>query len=496
MKNKFLSLFTLIFFFSLTTTCYAGIDASINKITAPIAKAFSDFVFFKISIWGLELPIIILLLVASAVVFTFYMNFINIRGFKHALELILGKHDKAKSKGEISHFQALMTAISGTVGIGNIAGVAVAVSVGGVGATFWMFLAGFLGMSTKFVECTLGVKYRKRHPDSSFSGGPMYYLTYGLAELNFPKLGRFLGIFFAIGIVLGALGIGNMFQANQAFVQLNVIAGGALESYGWLVGLIFASMVFIVIVGGIKSIAKVTEKMVPFMALLYCIAAITVISMNAEHLPEAIGNIFNGAFSPQGLTGGVLGAMIVGFQRAVFSNEAGIGSASIAHAAVKTDEPITEGVVAILGPFIDTLIICTLTALVISVISVTNPGFAGEATGIAMTSAAFESQISWSPYAIALAGLLFAFSTMISWSYYGLKGWIYLFGQDKEIAYKLIFCLFVMLGCMVKLGPILEISDALVFLICIPNIIGLYMLAPTVKKDLKAYWLKQGLGKK
>lgn len=491
MPYKTLSLFSFLFFSCLGFNSYAGIDASINQLTSPIAKAFGDFVFFKIPLWGVELPIIVLLLVISAVIFTFYMNFINIRGFKHALELISGKHDKATSKGEISHFQALMTAISGTVGIGNIAGVAVAISVGGVGATFWMIVAGFLGMSTKFVECTLGVKYRKHNKDSSFSGGPMYYLTYGLAELNFPKLGRFLGIFFAIGLILGALGIGNMFQSNQAFVQLNVITGGLLNNYGWLVGFIFAFMVFIVIVGGIKSIAKVTEKMVPFMALLYCISAIIVISMNAEFLPEAISNIFYGAFSSQGLTGGALGAMIVGFQRAVFSNEAGIGSASIAHAAVKTDEPITEGIVAILGPFIDTIIICSLTALVISVISVAQPGFSGDAVGIAMTSAAFESQISWFPYPIALAGLLFAFSTMISWSYYGLKAWTYLFGEDKKIAYKLIFCVFVMLGCMVELKPILAISDALVFLICIPNIIGLYMLAPIVKKDLKTYWLNK-----
>ncbi|MBE8221383.1 MAG: alanine:cation symporter family protein [Bdellovibrionales bacterium] len=491
MLHKIKSIFIFIFIYLTSFNSYAGIDSEINKLTSPIAETFSKFVFFKISLFGAQLPVIVLLLIISAVIFTFYMNFINIKGFKHAIELISGKHDKPSSKGEISHFQALMTAISGTVGIGNIAGVAVAISVGGVGATFWMVVAGFLGMSTKFVECTLGVKYRKHNKDSSFSGGPMYYLTHGLAELNFPKLGRFLGIFFAIGLVLGALGIGNMFQSNQAFVQLNYITGGLLNNYGWLIGFIFAFMVFIVIVGGIKSIARVTEKMVPFMALLYCISALVVIFMNIEFLPTAILNIFNGAFSSKGLTGGMLGAMIVGFQRAVFSNEAGIGSASIAHAAVKTNQPITEGIVAILGPFIDTIIICSLTALVISVISVAVPGFAGEATGIAMTSAAFESQISWFPYLIALAGLLFAFSTMISWSYYGLKAWTYLFGQDKELIYKLIFCVFVMLGCMVKLTPILNISDALVFLICIPNIIGLYMLAPIVKKDLKAYWLNQ-----
>lgn len=494
MKNKTYNTLIAAFALLLPLSTYAGIDASINEITTPIARGFGDIIFFTIPLFDAQFPLIVLWLIVGAIFFTFYMNFINIRGFKHAIHLILGKYDNPKSKGEISHFQALMTAISGTVGIGNIAGVAVAISVGGAGATFWMILAGFLGMSTKFVECTLGVKYRKQHPDGSFSGGPMYYLQYGLQALNLPKLGRFLGVFFAIGIVLGALGIGNMFQSNQAFVQLNVITNGSLDNYGWLVGFLLASMVFVVIVGGIKSIAKLAAKMVPFMAIWYCVFALIVIIMNVEYVPQALSNIWQGAFSTQGITGGALGAMIVGFQRAVFSNEAGIGSASIAHAAVKTGEPITEGIVAILGPFIDTIIICTMTALVISTIAVAVPDFAGDAKGIAMTSAAFESQISWAPYPLALAGLLFAFSTMISWSYYGLKGWTYLFGESQQLSYKLIFCVFVMLGAMVKLGPILDISDALVFLICVPNLFGLYLLAPIIKKELKQYFNKLDRG--
>ncbi len=490
MIKKIIPLLLMAFISLSATSAYAGIDSTINEITKPIASVLGAIVFFKIPIFGADLPVVVLWLVIGAVFFTLYMGFINLRAFRHAIDLILGKYENPKDLGEVSHFQALATAISGTVGIGNIGGVAVAVTVGGAGATFWMIMAGFLGMSTKFVECTLGVKYRDYNADGSVSGGPMYYLKNGLAELGKPKLGKALGMFFAVGILLGALGIGNMFQSNQAYEQLNVIANGALDGFGWLIGLILAGMVFLVIIGGIKSIAKVTEKIVPFMAVWYCFFAIIVIIMNGEHIPQAIANIFTGAFSAEGIAGGALGALIVGFQRAVFSNEAGIGSAAIAHSAVKTDEPVTEGAVSVLEPFIDTIVICTITALVIGTSQVAAPDFANGATGIAMTSAAFERQISWFPYPLALAGLLFAFSTMISWSYYGLKGWTYLFGENKQVVYKVIFCIFVALGCMVQLGPILDISDALVFLICVPNIFGLYLLSPIVKREMESYFAR------
>ena len=478
----------------------AGIDQAINDATAPIAEWFGKVVFFKIPVFGAQLPLVVLWLVAGAVFFTFYMRFINIRGFMHAISLVRGDYANPKDAGEVSHFQALATAVSGTVGIGNIGGVAVAVTVGGPGATFWLIMAGFLGMSTKFVECTLGVKYRNENPDGSVSGGPMYYLRKGFSERGMEGFGKFVGAFYAIGIFLGALGIGNMFQSNQAYVQLNNVAGGSLDGLGWLVGLIMAGVVFMVIVGGIKSIARVTEKIVPFMAIFYCVFALIVIAMNAPYIPEAIGNIFSGALTGEGVAGGALGALIIGFQRAVFSNEAGIGSASIAHSAVRTKEPVTEGLVSLLEPFIDTIIICTITALVIGTSAVADPGFAGEAKGIAMTSEAFARQLSWFPIPLAIAGMLFAFSTMISWSYYGLKGWTYLFGEGQagQTAYKLIFCAFVALGCVVQLGPMLEISDAFVFLICVPNILGLYFLAPIVKKELDSYLarLKSGEIKK
>jgi AGCS family alanine or glycine:cation symporter len=477
---------------SATSAQAAGIDETINNATAPIATLIGKIVFFKIPIFGAELPVVVLWLVVGAVFFTIYMGFINLRGFRHAIQLVRGDYADPNSSGEVSHFQALATAVSGTVGIGNIGGVAVAVTVGGPGATFWLILAGFLGMSTKFVECTLGVKYRNEFEDGHVSGGPMYYLRRGFSERGMEGFGKLMGTFYAIGIFIGALGIGNMFQSNQAYVQLNNVSGGALDGFGWLVGLVLAGVVFSVIVGGIKSIARVTEKIVPFMAIFYCLFAIIVILMNADTIPTAIGNIFTGAFTGEGVAGGALGAMIIGFQRAVFSNEAGIGSASIAHSAVRTDEPVTEGVVSLLEPFIDTIIICTITALVIGTAQVAAPGFAGDAQGVAMTSAAFEREFSWFPVPLAFAALLFAFSTMISWSYYGLKGWTYLFGEGEtgQTIYKVMFCGFVALGCVVQLGPILDISDALVFLICVPNILGLYFLAPIVKREMQSYFAR------
>ena len=474
----------------------AGFDDSINALTAPIASAIGAIVFFKIPVFGAQMPLVVLWLVIGAVFFTFRMGFVNIWGFKHAIQLVRGDYANPNDAGEVSHFQALATAVSGTVGIGNIGGVAVAVTVGGPGATFWLIMAGFLGMSTKFVECTLGVKYRNENPDGSVSGGPMYYLRKGFSDRGMEGFGKFMGTFYAIGIFIGALGIGNMFQSNQAYVQLNNVTNGLFDGLGWLVGIAMAGVVFLVIVGGIKSIAKVTEKIVPFMAIFYCFFAIIVILMNGAYIPDAIGNIFSGALTGEGVAGGAIGALIIGFQRAVFSNEAGIGSASIAHSAVRTNEPVTEGMVSLLEPFIDTIVICTITALVIGTAAAANPNFAGDATGIAMTSAAFEGQISWFPIPLAFAGMLFAFSTMISWSYYGLKGWTYMFGEGAtgQTIYKLMFCVFVALGCMVQLGPILDISDALVFLICVPNILGLYFLAPVVKRELDSYMSRLNSG--
>jgi AGCS family alanine or glycine:cation symporter len=468
-----------------------GFDATINAALEPLADAFAAMVFFAVPVAGVDLPLVVLWLAAGAVFFTLRFRFINVRAFGHALRLVRG--DPAHEvPGEVTHFQALSTAISGTVGIGNIGGVAVAVSLGGPGAAFWMIAAGVLGMSTKFVECTLGVHYRRENGDGSVSGGPMYYLERGFAELGWPRLGRGLGVFYAVGIVIGCLGIGNMFQSNQAFAQVVAVTGGAeswLADKGWLVGSVIAAAVAIVIVGGIKSIARVVEHLVPFMAALYLLCAFVILSFNYEAVPWAFGAMLKGAFTAEGAAGGALGALIVGFQRAVFSNEAGIGSATIAHSAVRTDEPLTEGFVSLLEPFIDTVVICQATALVIITTLYYEPDFTSGLGGIEMTSAAFERNVSWAPIPLSLAATVFAFSTMVSWSYYGLKGWTYLFGEGrrKEQVFQAVFCVFAALGCMLQLGAILSFSDALVFVICVPNLIGLYALAPVVQRRLEAY---------
>ena len=357
-------------------------------------------------------------------------------------------------------------------------------------------MAGFVGMTTKFVECTLGVKYRVLNPDGTVSGGPMYYLRDGLKAKGMAGLGKFLGLFFAVSIVIGCLGIGNMFQSNQAYVQLIEATGGqssALQNKGWLVGLIMAVMVAVIIIGGIKSIARVTAKLIPFMVAIYLIGAFIVLGMNAAELPRAFREIITGAFSMKGATGGILSIMIIGFQRAAFSNEAGLGSAAIAHSAVKTDTPLTEGFVALLEPFIDTVVICTITGLVLVTSFPTETLMGGGLSGIELTSAAFESKISWSPVPLSFVAFMFAFSTMLGWAYYGTKGWTYIFGEGKtkELIFSLIFCTFIVIGASVQLSAILDFADALIFVMAIPNLIGLYILAPEIKRDLAEYWKKR-----
>lgn len=474
-----------------------SIDQQVESILRPLASALSDVVFYKLSLFGQDIPIIVLWLMTAAVFFTGYMGLVNIRGFSHALKIVRGQRSSSEHSGEISHFQALSTAISGTVGVGNIGGVAVAITIGGPGAAFWLIAAGFLAMSTKFVECTLGVKYRRINADGSVSGGPMYYLERFLADRNMPNAGKALGAFYAFALVIGCFGIGNMFQSNQAYVQFVNITGGEQSFFydkGWLFGLLIALVVGVVIIGGIRSIARVAARIVPMMAMLYLASALVIIAMSAEHLPNAIRLIVSSAFTLESATGGMVGAMIVGFQRALFSNEAGIGSAAIAHSAVKTNEPVSEGLVSLLEPFIDTIVICTVTSLVIVTTAYPN-GLMDSSLGlegIALTSAAFEHHINWAPIPLGIAALLFAFSTTIAWSYYGLKGWTYLFGEGAitQLVFKAIFCTFVAIGCMIQLSAVLDFSDAMVFLIAVPNIIGLYFYAPEIKRDLNAYLAK------
>ena len=470
----------------------AGIDATINAAMTPITEAVAGFIFFEVNVFGNQLPLIILWLIGAAVFFTLYFNFLNLRGFKHAFHLLRGDYSKPEHSGELSHFQALTTAVSGTVGIGNMSSVAIVITVGGPGATFWLIVAGLLGMSTKFAECVAGVKYRKVNPDGSISGGPMYYLKQGLQERNLGWLGAPMAYFYAASIVIGCLGIGNMFQSNQAYQQFVFATGGSNSFFvdkGWLFGTALAVIVAVVIIGGIKSIARVTSRLVPFMAIAYIIGSLLVILLNAEKLPWALTAIVTEAFNPRAISGGMIGVMILGFQRAAFSNEAGLGSAAIAHSAVRTGEPVTEGFVAMMEPFIDTVVICTLTALVI-LTTIYEPGMAGNGMqGIELTSQAFGSTLSWSTVPLSFIAILFAFSTMLSWSYYGLKGWTYILGESKnaEIVFKILFCAFGALGCMIQLDVVLEFSDALVFVIALPNILGLYILAPIIKRELQSY---------
>lgn len=514
MKSIKICLFALVAILGLSTNAIAQdaltLDQKVNEAFASFTGPFVSFIFAPLP--GTSFPWIVLWLVVAATIFTVYFGFVQLRYFFHSISLVKGDYSDPHDAGEVSHFQALATALSGTVGLGNIAGVAVAVGIGGPGATFWMILAGLLGMASKFTECTLGVKYRNEYADGTVSGGPMYYMSKGFKELGLPG-GKILAVLFSIFCILGALGGGNMFQANQAHAQISGIVG---DYPGWITGIVFAVIVFAVIVGGVKSIARVTEKVVPFMGILYVGAALVILILNADQIGWAFGQIFAGAFTGLGVAGGFVGALIQGFKRAAFSNEAGVGSAAIAHSAVKTKEPITEGFVSLLEPLIDTVVICTMTALVITISGqlIINPAnnvyvlneagtaisTVGGTSGVALTSAAFGSTISWFPYVLAIAVVLFAFSTMISWSYYGLKAWTYLFGEGKitELIFKIIFCIFVVIGAAASLGPVIDFSDAAIFAMAVINITGLYFLMKLVKAELQSYGsrLKSGEIKK
>ena len=465
-----------------------SLDAQINEILSPISNAIVGVIFYSVDISGTSVPLILGWLVLAAIICTLYFGFIQFRVFRHAVHLTLGKYTDSGAPGQVTHFQALATALSGTVGLGNIAGVAVAVTLGGAGATFWMIFAGLLGMATKFCECTLGVKYRDEYADGRVSGGPMYYLSKGLAEKNMAGLGRVLAILFSIACIGGAIGAGNMFQVNQSYQQVLNVTGGEqsfLYGNGWAFGVVMAVLVGLVIIGGIQSIARVTSRIVPLMTFIYVAAAVVILALNYDKIGWAFNEIITGAFSPQGVAGGFVGVLIQGFRRAAFSNESGFGSAAIAHSAARTNEPISEGFVSLLEPFIDTVIICTMTALVIIITGQLGSG----AEGVELTSNAFASAISWFPYVLAVAVVLFAFSTLISWSYYGLKAWGYLFGDSLLSAtiFKLFYCLAVIAGASMNLTTVIDFSDAMVFTMALINIIGLYILMPVVKKELNSY---------
>ena len=468
-----------------------GIDEAINSGFTRVSTEVQRVVFYSVEVSGTDFPLVVGWLALAAVIFTIYFRGINVRGFRHAIQLVKGDYTRPDEVGEVSHFQALATAVSGTVGLGNIAGVAVAITVGGPGATFWMILAGILAMTSKFAECTLGVKYRRENADGTVSGGPMFYLSRGLAEQGMAGLGKVLAAAFAVFCIFGSLGGGNAFQANQAFAQMKSVTGGddgflGGGAAGVVFGVVLAAFVGVVIIGGIKRIAKVTDKLVPFMAVFYVLACLIVLGGNAGAIPEAFRLIFEGAFSPEGVTGGIIGVLITGVQRAAFSNEAGLGSAAIAHSAVQTNRPVTEGYVALLEPFIDTVVICTMTALTI----VVTGAYTQQGTeGVQLTSDAFETVLPWFPNVLAVAVILFAFSTQLAWSYYGAKATAYLTNESRlaDTVYKAVFLLFIVIGAASSLEVIIGFSDAMIFAMSIPNLIGVYLLMRVVKRELTEY---------
>lgn len=429
------------------------------------------------------LPLVIGWLLVGAVFFTLRFSFINLRGFGHAIAILAGRYDQPGDSGEVSHRQALFTALSATVGLGNIAGVGIALQMGGPGAVVWMSLAGFLGMSAKFLECTLGQKYRTVRPDGTVAGGPMYYLSQGLAERGWQPLGRGLALLFALFCMVGALGGGNMFQANQAFQGLTTLLP-SLSEHRSLFGLGLALLVGLVIIGGIRRIGKVAATIVPLMASLYVGAALWVVATHLEQVPEAVHTIFASALQPAAATGGIVGVMVQGLRRGVFSSEAGVGSAAIAHAAARTNEPLREGFVAMLEPLIDTLLICNLTALVCIISGV----YQQPLTGVQLTSAAFGSAISWFPLLLAIAVCLFAFSTMISWFYYGERAWEYLLGRRWNLIYKLLYVGAVFVGVVTNLKSVLAFSDMMMFAMAFPNVLGGLLLSRSIAQDLRSYW--------
>lgn len=446
-------------------------------------------------------PFIVVVLIFGAIFFTFWYRWINVRGFKHAVDIVRGKYDNPDDKGEISHFRALTSALSATVGLGNIAGVAIAIQLGGPGAVFWMLVAAVFGMTAKFSECTLAQVYRKTNPDGTISGGPMYYLDIGLKELGIAPIGKVLAVMYAFMLMGGSFGGGNMFQSNQSWESLSGTFG-IDPKYGWVFGLLLGGMVALVIIGGIKRIGAATSRLVPAMVATYCLASVFIIVTNLDKVPESVGLIFKMAFSDNAAYGGVVGVLVWGVKRASFSNEAGLGSAAIAHAAAKTDEPVREGMVAMMGPFIDTIIVCFMTAIVVIITGAwADPAIPKEA-GVALTTAAFGSVISWFPYVLTVCVLLFAYSTMISWSYYGERGWIYLLDHFGEglgirtlIVYRIVFVGFVVLGSLIKLKEVLDFSDLMILCMAFPNIVGSIILAPKVLGLFRDYWGRYTSGK-
>jgi AGCS family alanine or glycine:cation symporter len=458
-----------------------SIDQTINAFLAPIADWFGRVIFFSIPVNGAQLPLILVWLIAGGVVCTLAFRFVNLRGFRHSIRVIRGDYSSKDHAGEATPFQALSTAVSGTVGLGAIGGVAIAITIGGPGAAFWMVIAGFLGMSTKFAEVTLAVKYRQVRADGTVSGGAMHYVPIALQRVGMPRLGKFLAGFFCVAAVGGSLTI---FQVNQAYTQFRAVTG---FEQAFVFGVVIAAWIGFVLFGGVKRIVQWTDKLSPFMCLLYILACLVVLGANFTNIPAALSEIVTTAFAPDAVAGGVVGALIAGFRRAAFANEAGLGSAPMAHATVRTKEPMSQGFAALMEPFLDCVIICLLTALVV-VVSGVHETSASE--GIALTSDAFATVVPWFPIVLAVVAILFALSTVLSWGYYGEQAWTWLFSERKasRLAYRAFLCGVLSISATLEIGQVVNIVDSLNFSMAIPNLIAVYLLLPELRSDLKDYW--------
>lgn len=461
--------------------------SSINSFLEMIL--FFDIFFGTID--GVNIPFLVAWLIAGGIYLTLKMEFVNLKYLRHSFHILIGRYNTKDDKGIIPSFGALTTALSATVGLGNIAGVALAVSIGGPGATFWMIVAGFLGMSLKFTEVTLSLQHRVFLKDGTVMGGAMEYLSHGFAQKGYAKLGKVLAVIFALFMIGGAIGGGNTFQVSQAVGAIGQEIT-FFQLYPLAFGILMAILVGFVIIGGVKRIANITERLVPIMAIIYITASMYILAYHYDQIGNAFTLIFTEAFSNNALYGGIIGAIVQGFQRAVFSSEAGIGSSPVAHAPVKTKYPVRQGMVALYEPFIDTVIICTMTALVIIITGVYSPDAGHTALiearkGAALTSVAYGTVISWFPTVLSISIALFAFSTMISWSYYGERAWVYLFGSKYSILYKILFLSLTIIGTVVSTSILVDFSFMLLLAMALPNILGLFVLSGDVKKELIEY---------
>jgi len=499
---KKLMTFLMLLLSGLQSANAMNVDAFMDKHIAPVSDAVANIIFFPISIAGSKVPLIIFWILIAGIFFTIFFKGIAVWGFKHAIDIIAKPADKnhhAGGAGEVSSFQALATALSGTIGIGSIAGVAISISIGGPGAAFWIFAGALLGMSIKFVEATLAVKYRRFNTDGSISGGPMHYIAHGLTRKNMRWLGQPLSVIFAILCIGGGITGGNMIQINQSAHQLVFITGGAhsfMNGYTWVFGLIVAILIGLVVVGGIKSIAKVTTILVPTMCVMYIVSGLVVICANFANIPSAILLILKEAFHPTAVAGGVFGTIIIGLRRSVQSNEAGTGAAAIVYATAQTKEAVSQGFVALLETFL-TGILCLFTSFAIIFSGVLNNTEIGKISGIELASNAFQSVIPFFPIILSMIAILFALSTLISWAYYGQKAWTFLLGEGKKrvLTFNIIYCIFIVIGSVMNVQSVINITDAMMIAMCVPNIIVLYILAPEIKKDLRTYCVKYGIGK-